>query len=159
MEDQGILDSGSFEEFKSENDEEEFRSCCDDEDELKDREEHARESEKDDLGEFSVKMFFKGVSLADLEDSSSSGFSGIGVLMERSPEFPIIQVQKRLEFYVEESVADYLALMDGLTEALQNDVKRVQAFTDNEVLSNQVMPLILEGTMFMFSSEFSGGCR
>lgn len=121
-------------------DEDEFQSCCEDENEIEEKEESVEDSKKDCLDEFSVKMFFKGVSIAVLEDS---GFSGIGVFMERSAEFPIIQVQKKLDFYVEESVADYLALMDGLSEALQNDVRRVQAFTHSEVLFNQVTSFIL----------------
>lgn len=146
-------------EVKVEDDEDEFQSCCgdeidlvkeessccEDECELDETEEDKNElvekkdlsegSKKDFLDGFSANMFFKGVSIAL---PGGSGLSGIGVYMERSAEFPVIQVQKMLEFYVEESVADYLAVMDGLSEAMQNDVRRVQAFTDSEVLFNQV---------------------
>jgi ribonuclease HI len=58
--------------------------------------------------------------------------------MERTEHVPVIQVQKKLDFYVEESVADYLALMDGLAEAMQNNIRRVYAFTDSELLYGQV---------------------
>ncbi|PQP95532.1 putative E3 ubiquitin-protein ligase rbrA [Prunus yedoensis var. nudiflora] len=120
-----------------EEDEEEFRSCCEDDEVWKETEEPVKVDPKDDLDEFSVKMFFKGMSIAGHGDS---GFrlSGIGVVMERSTNVPAIQVQKRLDFYVEEPVADYLALMDGLMEAVQNKVRRVYAFTDSELLYDQV---------------------
>lgn len=116
--------------------EEEFRSCCaeEEEEEWRDMEETKNEGHKDDLDEFSLKMFFKGMSISKAGDS---GFSGIGVVMERSHGVPIIQVQKKLDFYVDESVAEYLALMDGLVEALQNDTRHIFAFTDSEILYNQ----------------------
>jgi ribonuclease HI len=82
-------------------------------------------------------MFFKGMSVAE-DGDSGSGFSGIGVVMERTKYVPVIQVQKKLDFYVDESVADYLALMDGLAEAMQNNIRRVYAFTDSELLYDQV---------------------
>ncbi|KAJ0961669.1 hypothetical protein J5N97_000687 [Dioscorea zingiberensis] len=81
-------------------------------------------------------MFFKGISVTGFGDSSV-GLSGIGVVMERAANVPVIQVQKKLDFYVEEPVADYLALMDGLVEAVQNNVRRVYAFTDSELLYDQ----------------------
>lgn len=120
-----------------EEDEEEFRSCCEDDEVWKETEEPVKVDPKDDLDEFSVKMFFKGMSIAGYGDSGF-GLSGIGVVMERSTNVPAIQVQKRLDFYVEEPVADYLALMDGLMEAVQNKVRRVYAFTDSELLYEQV---------------------
>ncbi|KAK5831192.1 putative E3 ubiquitin-protein ligase [Gossypium arboreum] len=122
---------------RAEEDEEDFQSCCEDDEVWKDNEEVAKEEEKKELDEFSVKMFFKGISLAETGDSSF-GFSGIGVVMERSANSPVIQVQKKLDFYVEESVADYLALMDGLTEAMQNKILRVYAFTDSTLLHDQI---------------------
>lgn len=124
-------------EVKLEDDDEDFRSCCEDEEEWKDTEESVKGGAKDlkeELDEFSVKMFFKGTSIAD----SGYGLSGIGVVMERSACAPAIQVQKKLDFYVDESVADYLALMDGLIEAMQNNIRRVFAFTDSEILYDQV---------------------
>lgn len=120
-----------------EEDEEEFRSCCEDDEVWKENEEPVKVESKDDLDEFSVKMFFKGISLTGFGDSSV-GLSGIGVVMERAANVPVIQVQKKLDFYVEEPVADYLALMDGLVEAVQNKVRRVYAFTDSELLYDQV---------------------
>lgn len=120
-----------------EEDEEDFCSCCEDEEVWKETEELVKEESKEDLDEFSVKMFFKGISISDVEDSGS-GISGIGVVMERSANVPVIQVQKKLDLYVEESVAEYLALMDGLVEAAQNNIRRVYAFTDSELLFDQL---------------------
>lgn len=140
MEEQGVLtkneNMGESETWgvKPEDDEDDFRSCCEDEDELKQREENIKLDCDENLDEYSVKMYFKGVSVACPGDSGSR-VSGIGVVMEsRSP----IQVQKKLDFYVEELVADYLALLDGLSVAIQNDMRRVFAFTDSEILYNQV---------------------
>ncbi|CAI0401875.1 unnamed protein product [Linum tenue] len=113
---------------KLDEDEEDFRSCCGD-DEV--------EEPKADLDEFSVKMFFKGVSITD-SGHSGPGYSGIGVVMERQEKAPLVQVQKKLDFYVESSVADYLALMDGLTEAVQNNFRHVYASTDSSLLYNQI---------------------
>nr|XP_043632796.1 E3 ubiquitin-protein ligase parkin [Erigeron canadensis]XP_043632797.1 E3 ubiquitin-protein ligase parkin [Erigeron canadensis] len=128
-------------ELKLEEDEDEFRSCCGDEEELN-RDETGKQGLKngnDDefLDEFWIRMFFKGVSITD---PGNNGFnvSGIGVVMERADKVPIIQVQKKLEFFVDESVADYLALMDGLLEATRNNIKRVFAFTDSATLFDQI---------------------
>ncbi|KAL3851575.1 hypothetical protein ACJIZ3_013457 [Penstemon smallii] len=120
-----------------EEDEEEFRSCCEDEDELKEREETIKVDLNGNVDENSIKMYFKGVSVAGPGDSGSR-ISGIGVVMERLGTDSPIQVQKKLDFYVEESVADYLALLDGLSVAIQNDIKQVLAFTDSQVLCDQI---------------------
>ncbi|KAI9198678.1 hypothetical protein LWI28_020442 [Acer negundo] len=125
-------------EVKLEEDEEEFRSCCEDDEVWKETEEVVVKKEpKEELDEFSVKMFFKGISISEAGESGS-GLSGIGVVMERPTHFPVIQVQKKLDLYVEQSVAEYLALMDGLTEAMQNKIRRVHAFTDSELLYDQI---------------------
>lgn len=122
--------------------EEDFRSCCGDEEVwLKESDDTAKvaeeEEKKDELdAEFSVKMDFKGVSISERGDSGS-GYSGIGVVLERLGDSEVIQVQKKLEFYVDESVANYLALMDGLAVALQNNLCSVVAVTDSELLYNQ----------------------
>lgn len=137
MEEEAVFGHGAYVNFVREEDEEEFRSCCEDEEVWKDTEELQKEEEKNDFDEFSVKMFFKGMSIDGYGDSSS-GVSGIGVFMERSSGFPVIKVQKKLDFYVEEPVAEYLALMDGLMEALQNNICHVYAFTDSELLYDQV---------------------
>ncbi|XP_024969498.1 uncharacterized protein LOC112508896 isoform X1 [Cynara cardunculus var. scolymus] len=131
-------------ELKLEEDEDEFRSCCADEEDL-DREETVKQGlhniiDDDDeefLDEFSVRMYFKGVSIADPGNNGFDG-SGIGVVMERVNKVPMIQVQKKLEFFVDELVADYLALMDGLSEATRNNIKRVFAFTDSAILFDQI---------------------
>lgn len=122
---------------KLEEEDDDFRSCCEDEDELEETEDYAKVDSGCDLDERSVKMYFKGVSIAGPGDSGSR-ISGIGVVMERSCNASPIQVQKKLDFCVEELVADYLALLDGLSVAMQNDVSRVFAFTDSEILHNQV---------------------
>ncbi|KAH0933255.1 hypothetical protein HID58_010372 [Brassica napus] len=64
------------------------------------------------------------VSITERGDSSS-GYSGIGV------------VQKKLDFYAEETVANYLALLYGLTVALQKNLLFVVAVTVSEFLYNQ----------------------
>ncbi|CAI0401874.1 unnamed protein product [Linum tenue] len=120
---------------KLDEDEEDFRSCCGDDEVWK------VEEPKADLDEFSVKMFFKGVSITD-SGHSGPGYSGIGVVMERQEKAPLVQVQKKLDFYVESSVADYLALMDGLTEAVQNNFRHVYASTDSSLLYNQSIILL-----------------
>ncbi|VVB12390.1 unnamed protein product [Arabis nemorensis] len=123
-------------------DEEDFRSCCGDEevwfkeiDDFTAKVAVLEELKKDEVvdDEFSVKMFFKGVAISERGDSGS-GFSGIGVVLERSGDFELIQVQKKLEFHVEESVANYLALLDGLEVVLQNNLRSVVALTDSESL-------------------------
>ncbi|XP_031405110.1 uncharacterized protein LOC116214033 isoform X2 [Punica granatum] len=122
-----------------EEEEEDFRSCFEDDEVWKEAEEPPREEPRkcvlDD--QFSVKLFFKGISMNEVGDSSS-GLSGIGVVMERSADFPVIRVQKKLDFYVDESVADYLALMDGIVEALENNIRHVYAFTDSEIFHDQI---------------------
>ncbi|XP_043689477.1 uncharacterized protein LOC122640375 [Telopea speciosissima] len=123
---------------KIDEEEEEFRSCCAEEEEFRDMEETKNEGQKDDFDEFTLKMFFKGISISGAGESSS-GFSGIGVVIEKSPGAPIIQVQKKLDFYVEESVAEYLALMDGLLEALQSNARRIFGFTDSKIVYDQIV--------------------
>ncbi|KAL0363727.1 UNVERIFIED_CONTAM: putative E3 ubiquitin-protein ligase ARI10 [Sesamum calycinum] len=142
MEEQRVLVDNVYlngaSEFKLEEDDDDFRSCCEDEDELKEREEYAKVDLDSSLDEDSLKMYFKGVSVAGPGDSGSR-ISGIGVVMERSDDASPIQIQKKLDFYVEESVADCLALLDGLSVAIQSNIKRVYAFTDSEVLYNQII--------------------
>ncbi|KAI3781155.1 hypothetical protein L2E82_11158 [Cichorium intybus] len=121
---------------KFEDDEDEFQSCCSDEEELEEIVELESRNSDSELVEFSVRMFFKGVSIS--EPGDKFGVSGIGVIMEGSNKVPVIQVQKRLEFFVVEEVAEYLALMDGLSEALRNNIKRVYAFTNSQNLFDQI---------------------
>lgn len=152
MENQAVFgEEGTCVNAVREEDEDEFRSCCEDEEVWKDTEEPVKEESKSDdiLDEFTVKMFFKGLSI-DCFGDSSSGVSGIGVSMERSLDFPVIKVQKRLDFYVEEPVAEYLALMDGLMEASQNNIRRVYAFTDSELLYDQVSKLFSEEILLVY---------
>ncbi|CAA0823834.1 RING/U-box superfamily protein [Striga hermonthica] len=128
-------------EVKLEEDEEDFRSCCEDDDELKEEEEEEELVEvgsDDSLDEHSVKLYFKGVSADGPGDSSGSKLSGIGVFMEKSGNDSPIRVQKKLDFYVEALIADYLALLDGLSVAIQNNIRRVVAFTDSQILYDQI---------------------
>jgi hypothetical protein len=105
--------------------EDDFRSCCGDEEEWEDTEE----------------SFTAGVAKGELDETSEAEgkkLSGIGVVMERSPGVPVLKVQKKLDFYVEELVAEHLALMDGLLVALQNGIRKIFAFTNSEKLYFQV---------------------
>ncbi|KAF9589786.1 hypothetical protein IFM89_028721 [Coptis chinensis] len=130
--------NGRLEEEEEEEEEEEFCSCCAEEDDWKETEETALGLLKEDVEEVGLKMFFKGVSVAEPGDSDS-GFSGIGVVLERSHGVSAVQVQKKIDFYVEESVAEYLALLDGLVEALRINACRILAFTDCELLYDQLV--------------------
>ncbi|KAK3137097.1 hypothetical protein QOZ80_5BG0447880 [Eleusine coracana subsp. coracana] len=113
-----------------------FRSCCGDEEEWEDTEESFTAGiGKGELDETSVRLFFKGVSSSEAEGKK---LSGIGVVMERSPGVPVLKVQKKLDFYVEELVAEHLALMDGLLVALQNGIRKIFAFTNSEKLYFQI---------------------
>ncbi|GAB4829573.1 hypothetical protein Ancab_019241 [Ancistrocladus abbreviatus] len=122
---------------KFEEEEEEFRSCCEDEIELKERDESVKAHE-DYVDEYLVRMYFKGISM-DAIGEAGCGLTGIGVVMERSGSAAAISVQKRLDFHVEDSIADYLALMDGLAEALKNNFSRVLASTDSKILCDQMV--------------------
>ena len=147
MEDQGVLGGVGREE-----EEDEFCSCCEDEEEAwkETQEEPVVDELKDDLDEFSVKLFFKGLSIIAGVENCSSGFSGIGVFMERASGLPVIRVQKKLDFYAEEPLVDYLALMDGLLEAKQNKIQRVYAFTDSELLYDQVVISVFNLNVSLF---------
>lgn len=135
MEEFNDLDCGFFIDFDEED--EDFRSCLSEE-ETRDPEESIQEDSKEDFDELTLKMFFKGVSIAQNEDLGAR-VSGIGVVMERSKKSFVHQVQKKLDFYVEEMVAELLALMDGLLEALRSDAHRVIAFTDSEIVYDQIV--------------------
>ncbi|XP_072951136.1 E3 ubiquitin-protein ligase RSL1-like [Typha angustifolia] len=120
--------------FDNSDAEEEFQSCSA-EDEWQEIEDSL--ASNNDLDEFSLRMFFKGVSPSESKGLGSK-VSGIGVVMERSPGVPILQVQKKLDLCVEELVADHLALLDGLLVALDNGIKKIYAFTDSEKLYFQI---------------------
>ncbi|KAL0909411.1 hypothetical protein M5K25_020281 [Dendrobium thyrsiflorum] len=94
----------------------------------------------DEDDEFLVRVFSKGVSVSENCDLGSR-ISGIGVVMEKPHGVPFLQVQKKLDFFVEELIAEQLALMDGLLEALRNGFRKVLAFTD----SNKFYGLITRG--------------
>lgn len=119
--------------FESDHEEEEFRSCLAEEEDWKETVGEVPESDRDEL---EVRLFFKGVS-AQEPDSSGSRVSGIGVVMEKPAGVVAHKAQKRLDFVVDEAVAEHLALMDGLLEALRNDERRMLAFTDSEIVYEQ----------------------
>ncbi|KAG6392154.1 hypothetical protein SASPL_146365 [Salvia splendens] len=139
MEEKGVSEAS---ELRVEEDEDDFKSCCEDEDELdlKDKEDNV----KVDLDENVVRIYFKGVSVACPGDSGTR-MSGIGVVMDRPGCSAPVRIQKKLDFYVDEPVAECLALLDGLSEAIQHEAKRVFAFTDSEILHSQVVesPLLV----------------
>ncbi|XP_078177882.1 RING/U-box superfamily protein [Carex rostrata] len=141
MESLGDFAEDLYENSNSEFDE--FRSCCaiDEEgDEIwEDTDESFAHVSKELLDEFAVKLFFKGVSVCE-EKENGSKVAGIGVVMERGggSGVAVIEVQKKMDFYVEELVAEHLALLDGILVALKNDVKRIYAFTDSEKLYFQI---------------------
>ncbi|KAM0882341.1 hypothetical protein ACQ4PT_032361 [Festuca glaucescens] len=118
--------------------EDDFRSCCGDEEEWEDTEESFTAGIADEeLNKASVRLFFKGVSSSS-DDAEGKKLSGIGVVMERAPGVPVLRVQKKLDFFVDELVAEHLALMDGLSVALQNGITKIFAFTNSEKLYFQI---------------------
>lgn len=105
-------------------------------DKMKELKELESENPEICLDEHCVKLYFKGISVSGPGDSGSSG---IGVVMERSISTAPMEVQKKLDFFADQSTADYLALMDGLVHVAQNKIRRVCAVTDSEILYNQIM--------------------
>ncbi|KAK1324638.1 hypothetical protein QJS10_CPA01g00787 [Acorus calamus] len=122
---------------KLEEEDDEFRSCCGDHEEWRDSDEMGIEGLQSDIDEFSLQMFFKGVSVSGDGDPGLR-ISGIGVVMEGSNGTPIVEVQKKLDFYVEDPMIDYLALMDGLLEAPMDGIRRIFAYTDSKILCDQI---------------------
>ncbi|KAK1304525.1 hypothetical protein QJS10_CPB11g01471 [Acorus calamus] len=122
---------------KWEEEDDEFRSCCGEHEEWRDPDEMGIEGLQSDVDEFSLKMFFKGVSVSGDGDPGLR-ISGIGVVMEGSNGMPIVEVQKKLDFYVEDPMVDYLALMDGLLEAPMDGIRRIFAYTDSKILCDQI---------------------
>ncbi|ONK65791.1 uncharacterized protein A4U43_C06F1010 [Asparagus officinalis] len=140
--------------------EEEFRSCCEDEEwqdteeclaELLSSDEEVEEDADDDddddgasSGEsededgVSLRVFFKGVSVSEGGGGLGAKASGIGVVMETSGGDSVFKVQKKLDFFVDVLVAEHLALLDGLIEAQRNGVQRIVALTDNEEVYHQI---------------------
>ncbi|GMH27740.1 hypothetical protein Nepgr_029583 [Nepenthes gracilis] len=141
MEDQDSFVEGSCDNsanyVRLEEDEEEFRSCCGDDGEWKEKDESVKGHEER-IDRSTTKMYFKAISMEGIVEGSS-GVTGIGIVLERPGNFPVICVQKKLDFYVEDSVADYLALMDGLAEATRNNIRRISACTDCKVLCDQMI--------------------
>lgn len=129
-----------------EEDDDEFRSCCGEESESDSDERESKEGndggvkahEEDVFDESSATMYFKGVSIEGISESSC-GYTGIGVVIERHGGHPAIQVQKKLDFYVEGYVADFLAFINGLSEAVMCNVNRVLAATDSRILYDQIL--------------------
>ena len=137
MEDLNDFGDRLFIHSDEEEEEEEFRSCMAEEDDLRDPEESVEDGSKEDLDENAWKVFFKGLSIRD----SAAQLSGIGVVLERSKTSSVHRIQKKMEFYVEENIAELLALLDALMEALRTEVRRVYAFTDSEIIYDQVITI------------------
>ncbi|KAL8143184.1 hypothetical protein V2J09_016216 [Rumex salicifolius] len=129
-----------------EEDDDEFRSCCGEESDSENEGESKeggcaglKVNEEGLIDESAATMYFKGVSIEGMNESFC-GFTGIGVVIGRpGVNNSAIQVQKKLDFYVEGYVADCLALIDGLSEAVLSGVKRVVAFTDSIILYDQIL--------------------
>uniref|UniRef100_M4D7S6 RING-type domain-containing protein n=1 Tax=Brassica campestris TaxID=3711 RepID=M4D7S6_BRACM len=66
--------------------------------------------------------------------------------------FELIQVQKKLDFYAQDSVANYLALLDGLTVALENNLRSVVAITNKEKLETPIFVALRERVLEKISS-------
>ncbi|KAH9315750.1 hypothetical protein KI387_024377, partial [Taxus chinensis] len=132
-----------------------FGSCCSD-DEDEEEEEEWRDAEGSE--EFSCcssdsdcrvadyggsrleryyRLFFKGMSKIRSGQLGMS-CSGIGVVIQKPSGENLSQVQKKLDFYVDGTVAEHLALMDGLLASLELSVRCVQAFTDSELVYDQI---------------------
>ncbi|CAN6465246.1 unnamed protein product [Victoria cruziana] len=134
--------SGSCENGRLEEEDDEFRSCSAEDDEWRDAVDfiddclakkcfHGVEGScESDGGEGYCRLYFKGVSVGPDTESVSA----IGVVLQAASEDSPVQVQKKLDFYVEESVVEHLALLDGLLAALRNGMHRISAFTDSEVV-------------------------
>ncbi|KAL1537580.1 putative E3 ubiquitin-protein ligase ARI11 [Salvia divinorum] len=137
MEEKRVREASELRVEEDEDEDDEFKSCCEDEEEL-DLKEEEEDHVKVDLDENVVKMYFKGVSVACPGDSGSR-MSGIGVVMERPGRPSPVRIQKKLDFHVDEVVAECLALLDGLSEAMQHETKRVFAFTDSDILHSQIV--------------------
>ncbi|KAF5929874.1 hypothetical protein HYC85_000071 [Camellia sinensis] len=93
-----VVNSGR--ETKLEEDEEDFRSCCEDEDELMEREESAKESSKDILDEGSVNMLFKDLTLLHRNPTLLLSSSGTLFHAETPPDFstPLPPFPNRIRF-------------------------------------------------------------
>ena len=83
--------------------------------------------------EIYYKMAFKGMSEIRSGESGLSS-SGIGVVIQSPDGDNLMQVQKKLDFYVDRTMAEHLALMDGLLEALELSVPHILVFMDLDLV-------------------------
>jgi len=84
-------------------------------------------------------LYFKGLSeMRPWESKLGLSASAIGVIVRKPEGEILLEVQKKLGYYVNEIVAEHLALIEGLMAALEQGVVRIHAFTGSEVLYNQV---------------------
>lgn len=84
-------------------------------------------------------LYFKGVSeMRPWKSKLGLSASAIGVIVRKPEGEILLEVQKKLGYYVNEIVAEHLALIEGLVAALEQGVVRIHAFTGSEVLYNQV---------------------
>eukprot|EP01018_Ginkgo_biloba_P015688 Gb_14231 [translate_table: standard] len=84
-------------------------------------------------------LYFKGVSeIRTWESRLGQSASGIGVVICKPSGEMFSEVQKKLGFYVDQTVAEHLALIDGLLAALDRGLTRVNAFTDSELVYDQI---------------------
>jgi len=84
-------------------------------------------------------LYFKGVSeMRPWESKLGLSATAIGVIIRQPAGESLFEMQKKLGYYVDEIVAEHLALIEGLMAALEQGVTRIHAFTGSEVLYNQV---------------------
>jgi len=84
-------------------------------------------------------LYFKGVSeMRPWESKLGLSATAVGVVIKKPAGEILLEVQKKLGYYVDEIVAEHLALIEGLMAALEQGVDRIHAFTGSEVLYNQV---------------------
>lgn len=84
-------------------------------------------------------LYFKGVSeMRPWESKLGLSATAIGFILRKPEGEILLEVQKNLGYYVDEIVAEHLALIEGLVAALEQGVVRIHAFTGSELLYNQV---------------------
>lgn len=84
-------------------------------------------------------LYFKGVSeMRPWESKLGLSATAIGFIIRKPEGEILLELQKKLGYYVEEIVAEHLALIEGLMAALEQGVARIHAFTGSELLYNQV---------------------
>ena len=85
-------------------------------------------------------MVFKAMLEIWLGELGLSSY-GIGVFIQSPNGDYLMQVENKLDFYIDKTMAKHLSLMDGLLVALELSVPRIQVVTDSDVVYDHVMYL------------------